>query len=273
MLYLYSFFMTKSGYIDAAYLTDRGQVREHNEDFVASCEPVTTQEEESNGWLYVVCDGVGGADAGEIASQYSTERTIHHYLENTEISNWAERLRRSVEQAHNDLCKLIVQRNDDRRMGTTLVAAVVADSLAVLANVGDSRGYHVRDGAIQQVTKDHSLVAKLLEEGIISASEAESLNIGNIILQSIGSEQPPVIDLFPIALQQGDVLVLCSDGLTNHVNDDEIAHVVNEYKPSDAADQLVALANERGGFDNITVLVLQYNQPDRLLYTESAGGK
>ena len=262
--------MANSGYITASYLTDRGQIREHNEDFVASREPLDKQDEIQNGWLYVVCDGVGGADAGEIASEYSSERTIHHYFEESGIANWSERLRRSIELAHLDLCQLIEERQDDRRMGTTLVAAVVTDSMAVFANVGDSRGYHVRDGQIQQITKDHSLVAKLLEEGIITKAEAATLNIGNIILQSIGSEQPPEIDLFPLSLQKNDFLVLCSDGLTNHVDDDEIAHVVTQYQPKEAAEQLVAIANERGGHDNITVLVLRYDRPNRLLYNDES---
>jgi len=262
--------MTNSGYIKSAYLTDRGQIREHNEDYVLACEPINNEDELQNGWLYVVCDGVGGADAGEIASQFSCERTIHHYLDKTHIPNWSERLRVSIECAHDDLCKLIEERKDDRRMGTTLVAAVLTDSMAVLANVGDSRGYHMRNGVIEQITKDHSLVAKLLEEGIITPDEAAGLNIGNIILQSIGSELPPEIDLFPLSLQPGDMLVLCSDGLTNHVDDDEIGHVIGQYEPKIAAEQLVAIANERGGHDNITVLVLHYNQPERLLYQNEA---
>ena len=108
------------------------------------------------------------------------------------------------------------------------------------------------------MTKDHSLVAKLLEEGIISPAEAATLNIGNIILQSIGSEQPPQVDLFPVSLQAGDALVLCSDGLTNHVSDQELAETISSQSPEEATQRLVELANERGGYDNITVLVVQY---------------
>ncbi|MDJ0753119.1 MAG: Stp1/IreP family PP2C-type Ser/Thr phosphatase [Ardenticatenaceae bacterium] len=249
--------MTQNGHVQVAYLTDRGQVRDHNEDYVSVCEPRSSEEAKRNGWIYVVADGVGGADAGEVASSYACERTIYHYLENDGESAWGKRLQTAVSRAHDDLCSLIDQRQDDRRMGTTLVATVLADNQAVVANVGDSRGYHVRAGSIRQITKDHSLIAKLLDEGIITHAEAATLNIGNIILQSIGSEQPPKIDLFPVALEEGDHLLLCSDGLTNHVTDEEMADIVSQHEPGEASRKLVDLANERGGFDNITILILR----------------
>ena len=250
--------MTTNGHILAAFKTDRGQVREHNEDFVTIYEPETHLDEVRNGRVYLVADGVGGADAGEIASRFTCERTIYHYLQSDPDPKWKRRLRRAVEKAHHDLCDLIDSRRDNRRMGTTLVAAVLAEKEAFLANVGDSRGYLVRQGEIRQITKDHSLIAKLLEEGIISPTEAASLNIGNIILQSIGSEQPPQVDLFSVPLQEEDLLLLCSDGLSNHVSDQEMAEIVSAYPPEEASRRLVELANKRGGYDNITVLVVKY---------------
>lgn len=250
--------MTTSGQIRTTYLTHRGQVREHNEDFVSMYEPGSSAEELENGRVYVVADGVGGADAGEIASRFTCERTLYHYLQRTDEGQWGTRLRLAIEQAHRDLCVLIDSRQDDRRMGTTLVAAVLAEGQAVLANVGDSRGYLLRQGEMRQVTKDHSLLAKLLEEGIISPPEAESLNIGNIILQSIGSEQPPQVDLFSVPLEAGDRLLLCSDGLTNHVADHEMANIIAVYGAEKAPRMLVDLANDRGGYDNITVLIVDY---------------
>ena len=250
--------MSLNGHVQVAYLTDRGQVRDHNEDYVSVCEPRSDDEAKRNGSIYVVADGVGGADAGEVASSYACERTIFHYLENTSETEPDKRLLAAVERAHDDLCSLIDERQDDRRMGTTLVATALFENRAVLANVGDSRGYLIRNGMIQQITKDHSLIAKLLDEGIITQAEAATLNIGNIILQSIGSEQPPKVDMFPIKLIDGDFIILCSDGLTNHVTDDEIAAVVNKYEVDEASRKLVDLANERGGFDNITILILHY---------------
>lgn len=250
--------MSSIGKIQSAYLTDRGQVRDHNEDFVISHEPQTTEQEAQNGWLYVVADGVGGADAGEVASSYASEKTILHFLKLSETADMGTRLRQAVESAHYDLCSLIDERQDDRRMGTTIVATAIQDDSVAIANVGDSRGYLISNGAITQITKDHSLVAKLLEEKIVTADEADALNISNIILQSIGSEEAPVIDIFKLSLKVNDCLLLCSDGLTNHVADDEINEIVSNQPPGVATQMLVDLANERGGHDNITVLVLKY---------------
>lgn len=246
--------MISIGSVQSAYLTHRGQIRDHNEDFVAMLEPKNEEDLAQNGWIYIVADGVGGADAGEIASSFAVDRTVKHYIQETG-TDLPERLKLSIEMAHNDLCDLIDERQDDRRMGTTMVAAVIANGQAIMANVGDSRGYHIRDGHIRQITKDHSLIAKLLEEGIVTTEEAEALNISNIILQSIGSEQQPIVDIFTFSLQENDAILLCSDGLTNHVEDAEIAEVISTLSPEDASQKLVDLANERGGYDNISVLI------------------
>ncbi|MEM7799700.1 MAG: Stp1/IreP family PP2C-type Ser/Thr phosphatase [Chloroflexota bacterium] len=252
--------MTSIGSVQSAYLTHRGQIRDHNEDFVTVREPKDDKDISKNGWVYIVADGVGGADAGEVASSFAVEAAVKHYMSEAD-SEFPERLKHSVEMAHNDLCDLIDERKDDRRMGTTMVAAVIAEGQAIMANVGDSRGYHIRDGHIRQITKDHSLVAKLLEEGIVTNEEAEALNIGNIILQSIGSEQQPVVDIFTFSLQENDAILLCSDGLTNHVEDPELAEIISTLSPEDASQKLVDLANERGGYDNITVLIAKLSTP------------
>lgn len=255
--------------INAAYVTDQGQVREHNEDFVILRLPVDPDDAHKNGWVGIVADGVGGAEAGEVASQFASEQMMAHYLnhnhhEQADPADSASRLKEAMMAAHFDLCGLIEERQkhvtQHTRMGTTIVAAVVMaeKNTAVFANVGDSRGYHLRGDNIRQITKDHSLVVKLLEEGLITQEDADTLRIGNIILQSIGSEQPPQVDLFPISLLPGDSIMLCSDGLNNHVQDHEIGHIMATNPPEDACQQLVKLANERGGHDNISVLVMHY---------------
>ncbi|MEM8857687.1 MAG: Stp1/IreP family PP2C-type Ser/Thr phosphatase [Chloroflexota bacterium] len=250
--------MSSFGKIRSAYLTDRGRVRDHNEDYVIGHEPENQEQASQDGWVYVVADGVGGADAGEVASQFASKKTIDHFLGTGDEDDMGDRLKKAIEQAHYDLCSLIEERQDDRRMGTTIVATAIRDNHVSIANVGDSRGYHISNGHIIQITKDHSLIAKLLEEGIVTAEEADALNIGNIILQSIGSEQAPVVDIFKLSLQENDSLLLCSDGLTNHVSDDEIAEIVTNETPDEATQMLIDLANQRGGHDNITVLVLTY---------------
>jgi PPM family protein phosphatase len=134
---------------------------------------------------------------------------------------------------------------------------VIAGSRAYIGNVGDSRAYLWRDGAVQQITRDQSLVAKLVEEGAITAEEAATHPRRHVILYSLGSVRDPQIDLYELALEPGDQLLLCSDGLTGHVEDDELAVILGEQDPDEATAALVRLANERGGQDNISVGVLR----------------
>jgi protein phosphatase len=145
-------------------------------------------------------------------------------------------------------------------MATTMVAAVIQDGHAYIGNVGDSRAYQWRAGQLEQISRDQSLVARLVEEGALTPEEAVHYPYKNVILYSIGSEKRPPIDLYEIALEPGDLLVLCSDGLTRHVEDGEIGVIAGDETPEVAADTLVRLARERGGEDNITVAIVQYGE-------------
>jgi protein phosphatase len=216
-----------------------------------------------------VADGVGGADAGEVASQYASERTLHHYLQSTATESRGLRLVEAMQAANTDLRRLAADRDDSRRMATTMVAAVVEEGRAYVANVGDSRAYRWRGGALEQVTRDQSLVARLVEEGALTAEEAINYPYKNVILYSIGSEKRPPIDLYDVALEPGDLLLLCSDGLTRHVDDSEIAAILGREQPPASAETLVHMARERGGEDNITVAIVQYGaRPDALVTAE-----
>ncbi len=244
--------------LSAAWRTDPGLVRGHNEDFVVVYEPETADDRQRHGSVYIVADGVGGADAGEVASQYASERTLHHYLAAADEPNWGARLIEAMQAANTDLRRLAADRDDSRRMATTMVAAVVLDGRAYIGNVGDSRAYLRHDGALAQVTRDQSLVARLVEEGALTAEEATRYPYKNVILYSLGSEKRPPIDLYEVVLADGDLLLLCSDGLIRHVEDAEIADLVGREIPQAAAEQLVNLARERGGEDNITVAVVRH---------------
>lgn len=241
-----------------ALLTHQGQVRDHNEDFVRQREPINIEDANRNGWLFIVADGVGGADAGEVASEFATDHTIHHYLD-SETADWGQRLHDAMQAANTDLRQMVAERNDHTKMATTMVAAVIHDGRVTMANVGDSRGYHWRDGTLKQITKDQSLVAKLVEEGAITEEEAMHHPRKNVILYSLGSEKNPQIDIYEQELAPGDILFFCSDGLTRHVMDDEIADIIGGETPNIAAKTLVGLANQRGGQDNITVVVVHYH--------------
>ncbi len=237
--------------------TNKGLVRDHNEDYIIRREPNTFEEQEKNGWLYIVADGVGGADAGEVASEYASNQTVSHYMDG-DNQNPGHRLVIAMQAANTDLRKLVAQRNENKRMATTMVAATILDQTAYIANVGDSRGYLWRGNTLNQVTKDQSLVAKLVEEGAITEEEAAHHPHRNVILYSIGSEKTPKIDLFEVPLLPGDKLLLCSDGLTRHVEDQEISEIINRDDLDAANDRLIELAIERGGQDNISSAIIAY---------------
>ncbi len=243
--------------IKAFMQTDRGLVRDHNEDYIIRKEPTSLEEENKNGWLYIVADGVGGADAGEVASEFASNQTVIHYLEGSN-QNLGHRLVIAMQAANTDLRKLVADRNENKRMATTMVATSISEQTAYIANVGDSRGYHWRENVLHQVTKDQSLVAKLVEEGAITEEEAANHPHRNVILYSIGSEKTPKIDLFEVHLEQGDKLLLCSDGLTRHVADHEINEILGRADLEAANNYLVQLAIQRGGQDNITAAIIVY---------------
>lgn len=243
----------------ASLRTDVGRVREHNEDFVGSWEPTSAAEAQTNGWLYIVADGVGGAEAGEIASQHATELAIRHYINLVDESKTSERLKKAIQAANVNLRELAEQRKAVRAMATTMVAAVLQGESVTIANVGDSRAYHIHGDTIKQITKDQSLVAKLIEEGTLTEAEAAIHPQRNVILSSLGSSREPFIDIYTVILNADELLLLCSDGLTRHVDNNEIADVAMNYPPNIATQQLIELANERGGGDNISIAIIQQN--------------
>ena len=254
----YTLAMTNLGHIDARMLSDKGQAHPHNEDFVQWREPVDRRDEQINGWLYTIADGVGGADAGEVASQYASERLLFHFLEQASEPDWQERIRTAFQDANQDLRAFAQQMSTPHRMATTMVTVSIRDGDALFTNVGDSRGYHWRRGKLTQVTRDHSLVAKLLEEGVLTPEQAANYPRSNIIIYSLGSDHDPQIDQFPVSLEPGDVLMLCSDGLTRHVSHDELALSLGKAPAEQVASELIALANARGGKDNISAGVIRY---------------
>ena len=238
--------MAQRQLIDASLRTHQGRVRSNNQDFIAWREPADADEEQKQGWLYILADGAGGMDAGEVASRFATERTLHHYLADEE-PGWGARLQAAMQAANADLRDMSARNEGNSRMATTMVAVVISDHRAYVANVGDSRAYFWRNGSLRQVTKDQSLVAQLVDEGAITAEEAAVHPRRNVILFSLGSERTPRIDLYELPLEAGDKLVLCSDGLTRHVSDEEIEAVVGRQAAAEATESLISLANERGG--------------------------
>jgi serine/threonine protein phosphatase PrpC len=256
--------------------TDVGRTREHNEDTFAVADLTTmnatlqpevrTHRAGDRGSLFMVADGMGGAAAGEVASAMAVEvvlAEVERRWRNTGETDpevFAHTLRVATEVANSKIHAYAATHPENRGMGTTAtVAGFLADTLYV-CQVGDSRAYLVRDGQAIQITKDQSLMQKLVEAGELTAEEAEVSERRNIILQALGPEPAVKVDLTSQQVRRGDVLVLCSDGLSGQVRAHEIAEVVTKQPDLvQVCKQLIDLANEAGGPDNITVIAARFD--------------
>jgi protein phosphatase len=231
--------------------TDVGKTRDHNEDDYGYGEGARI---ERFGELLVVCDGMGGHASGEVASHLGVETIIAAYYADPGDDRVAA-LRQAFEEAN-----ARIHAEGRGSMGTTGVAALLHHDALHMANVGDSRGYLIRGGELRQITRDHSLVSEQVAAGVITAEQARSLYYRNVITRALGYQAEVTVDMFRWPLQPGDVIVLCSDGLHGLVSDDEIARIALHESLDEAVDQLIDLANQRGGSDNITVLIARVDE-------------
>lgn len=253
-----------SHYVSVAAVTDIGRERAKNEDsfVVADLTGGSLLPDHGHarldvgerGVLLAVSDGMGGARAGEVASALVVE-TLTQELEDAPLETPRDvMLTTAVRRAH-EVVRAQGER-DHARMGATLTAVFVRAGRAYIAEVGDSRAYLVRGGRIAQITHDQSVVQLLVDSGIMRAEDASHSPMRNVILQAMGHQPELKVAVGRVDLRDRDCLLLCSDGLTSHVSDEEIKAVILDAKrPEAAAEALVALANERGGRDNITVIV------------------
>ncbi|MGB6555601.1 MAG: Stp1/IreP family PP2C-type Ser/Thr phosphatase [Candidatus Binataceae bacterium] len=249
--------------IRIAALTDVGMVRDHNEDAVMIVDYVRDSlVEPDQNHLCVVCDGMGGAEAGEVAAAIAV-KTIRDYVETrlgrAETVDPGKLMSAALEEANAKILEYVGTHPESRGMGSTGVTALIAESGAAVAWVGDSRGYLLENGALRQVTKDHSLVQRLIDIGQITPEQARTHEHKNVITRSLGARQsgPAGAEAVSVRLKRGDQMLLCSDGLTTHVEDKDVAAILRRHRdPYDAARELIAAANAGGGTDNITVIVI-----------------
>ena len=242
--------------------TDRGREREGNEDYVYPHSGADTfawqpspERLRQKGRLLVVADGVGGAHAGREASSSATRVVVEHYYE-LAGPDPADNLRAAIEQANSSVFQQIATRASLQGAGTTVTAAVVLNDMLHVASVGDSRAYLIRDGQIARLTRDHTLTQQRVDQGLIAPEQADLDPGRNVLTRSLGAGPTVQVDVFPpLRLAPGDIVLLCSDGLTDMLEDTEIARVVGDSPPKRAARRLIAAANSRGGFDNIAVVV------------------
>jgi protein phosphatase len=248
--------------IDAGAHSDVGRVRQNNED---------SYRIEAALDLYVLCDGMGGEAHGEVASAMAVETVVTHCLEaqnnisaplfgepRTDLSEITNRLASAVTLANRKIFETASANPENAGMGTTIVAAWLKDGRLSLAHVGDSRAYLLRGGALEQLTDDHSLVAENVRRGIMTPQEAENSSLQSVLMRALGSGREVQVDASEYMLLEGDILVICSDGLTRMVTDPEIASTITTVEPAQAAaKRLVDLANDYGGADNVTVIVVR----------------
>jgi PPM family protein phosphatase len=230
----------------AAWLTDTGRRRMRNEDAYVFEPP-----------LFAIADGMGGARAGEVAAGIAAAALRDGRREVID----EESLEAVIDEANRRVWERSVADPSTAGMGTTVTVALVdaADEQVVFGHVGDSRAYRLRGDELEQITTDHSLVAELVESGVLTPEEAERHPQRSAITRAVGTERAIEVDVFTVPAQPGDLVLLCSDGLTDMLSEDEIASVLLEADrdPSVAADALVAAANAKGGEDNITVVLFE----------------
>jgi PPM family protein phosphatase len=248
---------TKPG-IEAASLTDVGRQRSNNEDSYLYWEPDSDEEFRRKGRLAVIADGMGGYEGGQEASRIAVE-TVRHVYDHSFGVNPQDTLLQAFESAHQNIQRYATEHPQFYGMGTTCTALSIVDRQLHFAHVGDSRLYHIRAESISRLTRDHSFVGRLVESGIVRSEDAESHPQRHILTAALGSgrEVAPHVPDRPFPLEEGDTLILCTDGLWGLVGDRELAQVAQAAAPAEACLKLVRMALERGGPDNITVLVLR----------------
>ena len=257
---------TLRGKIEFAQMSDTGRVREHNEDAIGSDPEIG---------LMVLADGMGGYNAGEVASgiavqivsELATEGAIRENRSEIDPHSGLMRqsivLRDAVYRANKIIFQTAQSQTHCEGMGTTIVAAMFYDNKISIAHVGDSRAYRLRGGVFEQVTLDHSLLQELVDRGFYSAEEAQRSTNRNYVTRALGVEPTVEVEVHEHAVLPGDIYLLCSDGLPDMVEDEDIHLTISTFNASldVVGKQLIELANDHGGRDNISVMLAQVNQP------------
>lgn len=247
-------------------LSDVGVVRDHNEDFVGHYLPATPDESRSHGWLFVVADGVGGHERGEVASQTAVEAVVEGFRSAPRGEALTASLPRIVQKANVKVYEAGRAASPGGvNMATTVVACALRYDRAVIAHVGDSRCYLIRHGIAQQITRDHTVVADQVRLGILTPEEAERSEKRHLLSRSLGADLFTNVEIDDHQIQVGDTLLLCSDGLYGGVKPADIANIV-AFTPNSAtaAAKLVELAKERDGGDNISVQLIRIRDVERM---------
>lgn len=246
--------------MEVVFRSDTGKKRKNNQDFAGYF--INKQ----NITLAILCDGMGGHRGGDVASEMAVSH-LGHSWEESDVNNAEQITQWMLTRISRENIRILEKSrkfSDLEGMGTTLVATAIVEQEFVIANIGDSRGYHYTEGRLSQVTEDHSLVNELVKSGEISSEDAENHPRKNVLTRSLGVTDEIDIDVTILPALPNDQMLLCSDGLTNMVEDQDIKEILSTKKPlEEKVKTLVTMANERGGYDNITIVLVQTNTEGR----------
>jgi len=238
--------------IEVGHLSDVGRKRKHNEDSQGF---FTLGDDEI---LAMVADGMGGHASGEVASRMAVEIIQEVYSKERVDQEVLDALKSAFEVANFSILQKSLEQDELNGMGTTATVLIIKGDQTFVGHMGDSRVYLFRDSSVTQLTRDHSMVNRLVEQGVLSKEEASRHPQRNVIYKALGVNRDADLDLIgPMSVQGHDSFLLCSDGLTNLVTDEEMLEMVKKEKPQKACTKLVQLANKRGGDDNITIQILR----------------
>lgn len=240
--------------LQIGFKCNRGVVRKNNED---ACFVIPSHD------VYIVADGVGGNNSGEIASSTAVE-TIAEFVKNGTLDKCTSSdeiftfFTEAIDTANEEIYSMGLENPKYRGMATTVVMVYIKDGMGYIANIGDSRAYLFRNGGLRRVTRDHTYVNELIEKGIITEDEAENHNQKNVITKALGAEKYAEPDFYQINFNEGDIIMLCSDGLYGEVSEERLAEMIADADTmNDLSSQLVDEANMAGGRDNITVVCIK----------------
>jgi len=252
--------------LEFAHCSDTGRVRKHNEDFVGHWAPANPAEARTHGWLFALADGVGGHAKGEVASRMAVEAIVDGFPKAPAGESHSTLLQRLVQTANTAIFEAALAAGPQgASMSTTLVACALRFDRAAVAHVGDSRCYLVRRGHANLLTRDHTVTNEQLRLGVLSSQEASDASTRHLLSRSLGAALFVNADIDEHQVQPGDTLVLCCDGLHGALDDSDIARLISHSADVNAsAQELVALANQRDGSDNISVQLIRIRSVERV---------
>jgi serine/threonine protein phosphatase PrpC len=252
--------------LEFAQISDTGRVRDHNEDYAGYVAPDTREQAQRKGWVFVLADGVGGQERGEVASQAAVESLLAGFRQAAASEGLAALLPRLVQSANLHVYETGRAAGPGGvAMATTIVTCALRFDRATVAHVGDSRCYLIRRGEAMALTRDHTMVSDQLRLGLLSAREAAAAPARHVLSRALGNELFVSVDSSDHQIYPGDVLVLCSDGLHGSVQGSEIAALISQDRALEAsARKLVAIANQRDGSDNISLQMIRVRAVERM---------